>query len=226
MRKIDRLFEIVQLLRGKRLRTADFIAGELGVSVRTIYRDIQGLIASGVPIEGERGVGYIIRHPIELPPLRFTSLELKALQLGIKMVSAVADKEIASAANEASIKIMDALPYPGSGDDIPVAHIYFESDEHTRENLAISRDAINEKQKLHLHYLDEDKNSSERIIRPLGIEYWGKVWTLTAWCELRDDFRVFRVDRIENCCTIDDYFKNESGKTYQDYLNKFKASHD
>ncbi len=183
-------------------------------------------MTSGVPIEGERGVGYIIRHSLELPPLRFTPLELKALQLGIKMVSAVADEEIASAANEASIKIMDALPYEACGDDTPVANIYFESDTRTRENLAIARDAINEKKKLELHYLDERDNNSERIIRPLGLEYWGKVWTLTAWCELRNDFRVFRVDRILSCIITNDLFKNKKGKTYQDYLNRFKAAHD
>ena len=92
MRKIDRLFEIVQMLRGQRLRTAEFIADKLGVSVRTVYRDIQGLMASGVAIEGERGVGYMIIQSIELPPLSFTPLELQAVKLGIEMVCAAADE--------------------------------------------------------------------------------------------------------------------------------------
>ena len=196
MRKIDRLFEIVQLLRGKRLLTAAFIADELGVSVRTIYRDMQGLIASGVPIEGEPGVGYLIQQSIELPPLKFTPLELKALQLGIKMVSATADDEIANAANEASIKILDAASNVQPDSESPLAYVYFESDTKTRENLAILRDALSEKFKIDLSYSDEKSVVSERIIRPLGLEYWGKVWTLTSWCEIRNDFRVFRVDRM------------------------------
>lgn len=218
MRKIDRLFEIIQLLRGKRLRTASFIAEELGVSVRTIYRDIQGLMASGVPIEGEPGVGYIIRQSIELPPLKFTPMELKALHLGIKMVSAIADQEIASAAHEASIKILDALPNATFGEDPSIAHIYFESDGKTRGFLALLRDALSEQLKINLDYTDENKTKSQRSIRPLGLEYWGKVWTLTSWCELRQDFRVFRIDRINECTLTDVKFKNEQGKTYQDYL--------
>ena len=218
MRKIDRLFEIVQLLRGKRLRTAAFIADELGVSVRTIYRDIQGLMASGVPIEGEPGIGYIIRQSIELPPLKFTPLELKALQLGIKMVSATADDEISDAANEASIKILDALSNAQPNSESPLAYVYFESDTKTRENLAILRDALSEKFKIALSYSDEKSVVSKRIIRPLGLEYWGKVWTLTSWCELRNDFRVFRVDRMKECKLTDAKFRDEKGKTYQDYL--------
>jgi predicted DNA-binding transcriptional regulator YafY len=213
MRKVDRLFEIVQLLRGRRLRTAAFIADELGVSLRTIYRDIQGLMASGVPIEGEPGIGYIIRQSIELPPLKFTPLELKALQLGIKMVCATADDEIANAANEASIKILDVLSNTQPDSESPLAYVYFESDTKTRENLAILRDALSEKLKIDLCYCDEKSTVSERIIRPLGLEYWGKIWTLTSWCDLRNDFRVFRVDRMEECKLTDRKFRNEKGKT-------------
>ena len=222
MRKVDRLFEIVQLLRGKRLRTAQFIADELGVSVRTIYRDIQGLMASGVPIEGEAGIGYVIRQSIELPPLKFTPLELQALQLGIKMVAASADEEIANAAHEASIKILDTLSSAQLAHNDPIAHVYFESDIKTRESLTILRDALSEKLKIYLRYCDEKRTMSERIIRPLGLEYWGKVWTVTSWCELRNDFRVFRLDRIERCKLTDKKFCNEKGKTYQDYLKKIE----
>lgn len=224
MRKIDRLFEIIQLLRGKRLRTAGFIAEELGVSVRTIYRDIQGLMASGVPIEGEPGVGYIIRQSIELPPLKFTPMELKALHLGIQMVSAIADQDIASAAHEASIKILDALPTASFGEDASTAHIYFESDGKTRTSLALLRDALSEQLTIYLDYTDEDKVKSQRSVRPLGLEYWGKVWTLTGWCELRQDFRVFRIDRINECILTDVKFKNEKGKTYQDYLSRIQQN--
>lgn len=219
MRKIDRLFEIIQLLRGQRLQTAEFISEKLGVSVRTVYRDIHGLMASGVPIEGERGIGYVIRQSIELPPLHFTPLELQAIQLGINMVKAAADHDVAAAAKEVALKIQDALPAKDRGKIYaPIAHIYFESDANTRDVLAKLRRALDEKSKLNIIYTNELKKKSSRTVRPLGLEYWGKVWTLTAWCELRNDFRAFRVDKITSCEMTGELFKTETGKTYRDYL--------
>jgi predicted DNA-binding transcriptional regulator YafY len=219
MRKVDRLFVIIQLLRGQRLQTAEFISEKLGVSVRTVYRDIHGLIASGIPIEGERGIGYVIRQSIELPPLHFSPLELQAIQLGINMVKAVADHDVAAAAKEVAIKIQDALPAKERGKTFaPLAHIYFESDTQTRDVLAKLRCALDEKNKLKIIYTNKVKKKSSRIVRPLGLEYWGKVWTLTAWCECRDEFRVFRVDKISFCEITGDVFKTETGKTYRDYL--------
>jgi predicted DNA-binding transcriptional regulator YafY len=227
MRKVDRLFEIIQLLRGKRLRTAEFIAGHLGVSVRTVYRDIQGLMASGVPIEGERGIGYMVRQPIELPPLHFSSLELQAIQLGMSMVKAVADHKVAAAAKEVELKIRDVLP--DSHRNIsppPLAHIYFQSDAKTLQYLPLLRQALEEKLVVHIKYNNESKKNSVRYIRPLGLEYWGKFWTLTSWCELREDFRVFRLDRIIQCDLTQQCFKNERGKTYQDYLKQLEKQYD
>jgi predicted DNA-binding transcriptional regulator YafY len=219
MRKIDRLFVIIQLLRGQRLRTAEFISEKLGVSVRTVYRDIHGLIASGIPIEGERCIGYLIRQSIELPPLHFSPLELQAIQLGINMVKAVTDHDVAAAAKEVAIKIQDALPAKDRGKTLaPLAHIYFESDTQTRDVLAKLRCALDEKNELKIIYTNDEKRKSSRTVRPLGLEYWGKVWTLTAWCELRNDFRVFRVDKITCCEMTGEVFKTETGKTYRDYL--------
>lgn len=226
MRKIDRLFVIVQLLRGRRLRTAAFIANELDVSIRTVYRDIQGLMASGVPIEGERGVGYFIRQPIELPPLKFTTLELKAIQLGIQMVQAAADEEISRAAREASVKILDVLPCPTPKKIEPVAHVYFESGPRVKEHLGLIRDALSNRIKIHLVYDSENLQSTERVVWPLGLEFWGKVWTFVAWCELRQSFRMFRIDRISKCVLTQHVFENESGKTYKDYLEIMKNRHD
>lgn len=226
MRKIDRLFEIVQLLRGQRLRTAEFISEKLGVSVRTVYRDIHGLMASGVPIEGERGIGYVIRQSIELPPLHFTPLELQAIQLGINMVKAVADHDVAAAAKEVALKIQDALPTKDRGKTYaPLARIYFESDPKTLEYLPTLRHSLEKKQVVQLQYRNEKGKATSRQIWPLGLEYWGKCWTLTAWCELRKDFRVFRLDRISKCETIDRCFKAEKGKTYQDYLKQLEEQH-
>lgn len=222
MRKLDRLFEIVQLLRGKRLRTAKYIAEKLEISVRTVYRDINSLIASGVPIEGERGVGYIIFQSLEIPPLKFTELEYKALELGIKMVGALADDKLASAANEASIKIKDSLSNKVSEKIDPIAHIYFQIDKQTRQNIEILREGIKNSTKISIVYNNESGKTTKRFIRPLGIECWGKIWTITSWCELRDDFRVFRIDRILKCDITNIIFKNEAGKTYKDYLDNLE----
>lgn len=224
MRKVDRLFEIIQLLRGKRLRTAEFIAGELGVSQRTIYRDIAGLMASGVPIEGERGVGYLINQPIEIPPLHFLPLELKALQMGADLVKAVADHELAQAAEEAAIKIADALP--GERMHIRVnsaANIRVWNEEDTKQTLGTVRNAIDKREKVKLDYRDKSEKVSSRIIWPLGLEYWGRVWTVSAWCEKRVAFRSFRIDQIVSCDLVYENFPHEPGKTYQDFVKYAQA---
>lgn len=221
MRKIDRQFEIIQMLRGKRLRTAEYIADELGISVRTVYRDIQGLIGSKIPIEGERGVGYVIRQSIEIPPMHFKPLELRAIELGINLVKTLADKQLSEAAEEVLVKIKDALPtYIKDKNYEPIVHIYYKSDDVARTLLSKFRTALDEKRKILVHYTNEKNENSSRIIRPLGIEYWGKVFTLTSWCELKEDFRVFRIDRIKFCEITGDNFENEQGKSYKDYIQK------
>lgn len=224
MRKVDRLFEIIQLLRGHRLRTAEFIAAELGVSQRTIYRDIAGLMASGVPIEGERGVGYLITQPIEMPPMHFTPLELKALQMGTDLVKAVADREIAAAAQEAAYKIADAMPANRKTSLIKApTNIMVESDDDTKETLGVLRNSIDQCRKVQISYCAKSGQSSIRVIRALALEYWGMVWTCSAWCELRHDFRAFRVDLIENYSMLDDVYSAEKGKTYQDFVKQIMS---
>ncbi|MBL1421741.1 MAG: YafY family transcriptional regulator [Alphaproteobacteria bacterium] len=219
MRKIDRLFEIVQLLRGRRLRTAQYLAGQIGVSTRTIYRDIQGLTASGVPIEGERGVGYLIQQPIELPPLHFTPLELQTIKFGLDFAKAAADPEMENAAQEVLLKINDVLPMSVLEENaMPLMRVYFKTSDKDKAIISKIRLAMVERFKLKLDYVNADDESSQRVVRPLGLEYWGKIWTLTTWCELRDDFRVFRLDRILNCDILDEVFAAERGKKFEDYL--------
>lgn len=213
MRKIDRLFEIVQALRGKRLRTAQEIAREIGVSIRTIYRDIDALVKSGVPIEGERGIGYIIRTPIELPPLQFNARELSALKFGLDIVRAISDKEIVKAAEEAFLKIQAVIPLNSKKIKTP-ASIFYSFDDGMRQKLEIMRRALEINSKLEIEYIDLNGAPSVRIVRPLGIEYWGKVWTLSAWCELRGGFRVFRIDKITKCVEKGGFFEIESDKNY------------
>lgn len=221
LRRAERLFDIIQMLRGRRLRTAQAIADKLEVSVRTIYRDIDSLVAGGIPIEGERGVGYIIRTPYELPPLQFSSDELQAIALGIRFVRAWADGALIEAAEEALIKIEAVLPDDRKAALLqPLMGAYAKiMDSENRQILADLRKGLNLRRKLMLRYKDDKNAGSQRIVRPLSLESWGHAWTLTAWCELRQDFRVFRVDRIEIVTLSLDHFRPESGKTLADYRN-------
>ncbi|HZH25798.1 MAG TPA: YafY family protein [Azospirillaceae bacterium] len=225
MRRADRLFDIVQLLRGGRLRTAQEIAARLEVSVRTIYRDIDALAASGVPIEGERGVGYVLRGPMLLPPLSFTETELQALALGARLVRAWADPELAQAAEEVLAKV-DAVTSPDRRDalwrrDLRAFGLRMGPDLRTR--LARLRRAVRGRHKVRLRYADANGAVTTRVVRPLGLEAWGHAWTLTAWCELRADFRAFRLDRMAAAEALSDTFRSEPGRTLQDYLARLRT---
>lgn len=219
MRKIDRLFEIIQMLRGQRLRTAEQMALMLGVSKRTIYRDISGLLASGINIEGEAGIGYIIRQPIELPPLKFTSVEMEAIRLGLSLAKAVADSEIGNAAIEAEVKILSAMKInqyrPATK---PFLQSFAKKSKGVDSLISMFRRAIREQIITEIEYKEPYGKISLRKIRPLGIEFWGNTWTITAWCQMRRDFRVFRLDRINKATETADLFALENGKTYSDFL--------
>ncbi len=201
MRRADRLFQIVQHLRGGRLTTAAGLAERLEVSERTIYRDIADLIGSGVPIDGEAGVGYLMREGFDLPPLMFTRDEIVALTAGARLIRAWGGASMAAAAEEALVKIRAVLPEDARDRAASVQVHAFqmpELDDATRSRLDDLEAAIENRTRLDIRYRTEDGTESERIIRPLGLWFWGKVWTLVAWCELRGDFRMFRADRIND----------------------------
>jgi len=199
MRRADRLFQIVQYLRGGRLLTARILAQRLEVSDRTIYRDIADLIGSGVPIDGAAGIGYPMRSGYHLPPLMFTREEITALVTGARMVRSFGGVEMALAAEEALTKIAAVLPEALRDSPGRVAVHAFDAGALSDANRAMIDHldrATATHGKLTLSYRDAEGTGSERTVRPLGLWFWGKVWTLVAWCELRDDFRMFRVDRI------------------------------
>ena len=220
MRRADRLFQIIQGLHHERAITARQLGEQLEVSERTIYRDIQDLSLSGIPITGETGRGYRLMKGFHLSPLMFNEEELAALLLGARMVQAWTDKSLARAAHQAMAKIEHVIPdhlkpelerqemmvpaYPFS---LPV------SDE-----LELLRGAIKQQQKVNFEYRREDDQKSERIVHPLGLFYWGKVWTLVAWCELRDSFRHFRLDRMSNIARLEARYAAVAGRTLQDFL--------
>jgi predicted DNA-binding transcriptional regulator YafY len=220
MRRADRLFQIVQQLRGGRLVTARKLAEKLEVSERTVYRDIADLMASGVPIDGEAGVGYILRSGFELPPLMFSRDELAALTLGARFVKAWGGARLALAAEEALVKIEAVLPDKEKrvAAETNLFAMGFGLPDAARRVVDQLEIAIRDKRRVHVVYEALDGESSERNLRPLGLYHWGKVWTLAAWCELRADFRNFRADRITTIAECGDHFRDEPGCTLRDFL--------
>ncbi|WP_281954211.1 helix-turn-helix transcriptional regulator, partial [Pseudophaeobacter arcticus] len=208
MRRTDRLFEIIQILRDGKLHRAQDIAARLEVSTRTIYRDMDTLVASGVPVEGERGLGYLVREQITLPPLTLTPEELEALNLGMAIVAEAADADLKAAAQSLAAKVDAVLPTEviAEADAWKFAVYPFADVARGFAHMPTLRAAIKSRQKLALQYRRLDGILTARTIRPLHMEYWGRVWTLTAWCETRGDFRVFRVDLIEEVRALPELF--------------------
>jgi len=219
MRRADRLFQLVQLLRARRMATGQQLAEVLGVSTRTVYRDIRDLEDSGVPIRGEAGVGYRLERGFELPPLTFTSEEVEGLVLGARIVAAWGDSELAGAVGSAMTKIEAALPEALREVllETPLFAGFRGREEMTREIGAMRR-AIGERRKLRFGYTRADGEQSERSVRPLGLYFWGNKWTLAAWCELRSDYRSFRPDRMQGVSILGEHFDEKDGVSLADFL--------
>lgn len=219
MRRADRLFRIVQYLRGGRLVTAAKLAERLEVSERTIYRDIADLQSSGVPIDGEAGVGYLMRDGYTLPPLMFSRDEIVSLVAGARLIRAWGGAAMARAAEEALVKIENVLPdrERHRANQVEIHAIASEMTPAVRERIDAIERAVEARSRLAFSYLDAEARPSERVVRPLGLWFWGKVWTLVAWCELRHDFRMFRLDRIARMNDVGATFRPEPGKTLTDF---------
>jgi predicted DNA-binding transcriptional regulator YafY len=218
MRRADRLFHIIQLIRGRRLTTAAYLAERLEVSERTIYRDVADLQLQGVPIDGAAGVGYRLGAGFDLPPMMFTQDEAKSLVASVRMAQVWLDPALATSAQDALGKIMSVLPVEARVAAEALA-VYAPSGglpQSTQRTLQTLREAVQERHKVFLNYRDLTENPSERTVRPLGCFYWGKVWTLAAWCEQREDFRTFRVDRVTYVRRLDEKFRDEPGRTLAD----------
>lgn len=220
MRRADRLFDIIQLLRRNELVRARDLAEALEVSERTIYRDIAALIASGVPIEGEAGLGYVLRGGFDLPPLMFDEDEIEALAFGAQIVASWADRGLASAGLRALAKIEAILP------DKLREHMCRLSVaapcDHWAEPISVDleavRLAVREQRKMRLRYRSKDGVATERVVRPLLLSFYGAIWNLTCWCELRDDFRTFRLDLVQDAEFLDQCFICEDGKRLADLM--------
>ncbi|HEY2256716.1 MAG TPA: YafY family protein [Variovorax sp.] len=226
MRRGDRLFQIVQLVRGRRLTTAAYLAQRLEVSERTVYRDVADLQRQGVPVEGEAGVGYRLGAGFELPPLMFTQEEAAALVASARLAQSWVDTAMARDIESSLGKILSVLPPAAraSAESLAIYAPAYVLDENTRARLQTLREAVQSRNKLRMDYRDVAGAPSQRTVRPLGCFYWGKVWTFSAWCELRDNFRGFRIDRIDRIEVLPERFRDEPGKTLADMLRGLQGS--
>lgn len=221
MRRADRLFQIVQFLRTRRITTAKWLAEELQVSERTIYRDVQDLSLSGVPVEGEAGVGYVLRKGFDLPPLMFNQEEIASLILGMRLVKTLADPGLARAADRVANKVESVLP-EALKQQFEKSPIYSPMKLITPDlglTMGEIRTAIEKKSKVSLRYTRRDGEDSTRVIWPLGLFFWGSTWTVGSWCELRENFRVFRLDRIHQLKTLEAIYPQQDGRTIEDLIN-------
>lgn len=221
MRRADRLFQIVQVLRGGRLVTARRLAQRLDVSERTIYRDVRDLSLSGVPIEGEAGVGYVLRG-FDVPPLMFTSEEIEALVLGARMVEAYGGERLAQSARDALSKIEAAVP-AGLKEQLLRTRLFAPALHESPGTMDDVRVAIHERRKIECGYKREDGESSLRVLQPLALYFWGRVWTVAAWCELRRDFRSFRLDRMSSLRVLEERFEERPGHSLADFLKAVRG---
>lgn len=200
MRRADRLFQIIQVLRrAKGPRTADAIAAELETSKRTVYRDVSALVAQRVPIHGEAGIGYVLDRGFDLPPLMLTADEIEAVALGCQWVVAHADEELARAALDVRAKVAAIVPKslrPLIDDPVVGTPPPRERTAPTEPDVARVREWCRAGRKLAIRYADVDGVTTERVIQPFLVGYVTSVRVVIGWCELREDFRVFRVDRI------------------------------
>lgn len=225
MRRSDRLFDLISLIRDGKLHRAKDLADRLEVSLRTVYRDVATLQASGVPVEGERGVGYMLSAPMAMAPVSLTANEGVALHLAVALLQGGADPTLRAAAQSMARKVAQA-----GGQATPEGPaLYVHRSETLRLGgayLDVLTRAITTRERLRILYARPGASPGWRLIRPLQLEFWGQVWTLTGWCELRGAFRSFRADRISEIVPCGIKFAPESGRELKDFLAQHMAQPD
>ena len=218
MRRAERLFRLVNALRSRDISRAEDLAEHLDVSTRTIYRDIAHLQGSGLPIDGEAGVGYLLRPGFDLPSVTLTYDQLDALAAGLSHVEKTGDPAMAEAAREVRAKVQANLPQPEDG---TLANAPFLAvPRPVSPHVALVRHAIRERFVLLARYRDAKGVVSDRRLRPLAIWSFADGWMFTAWCELRQDFRTFRFDRVIGFCETGEVFAEEADKSLTAFLEQ------
>lgn len=214
MRRADRLMKLIQILRDGTLHRASDLADATSVSLRTVYRDMETLAASGVPIAGERGVGYHVTAAVTLPPLNLTMTEVEALHLGLAAVGKGGDAELSAAAASLSAKLDAVMPEDRTRAPAGYGFAVYPFADAARgfQHLPTIRQAIRTRQKLEINLLDQ-----RRIVRPLQLDYWGRLWTCVVWCETRRGFDTIRVDEVSALRLLPSLFVDEDGKSLSDF---------
>jgi len=227
VRKASRLFEIIQILRlAKKPATAAQIAQSLGVAPRSIYRDIAELQAMRVPIQGGRGIGYMLRSGFELPPLMFSIEETEAIVLALALLERTGDVALTESARRVTQKIAAAVPAPlrqalaantlyAWGAVAPVP---------SGIDLAVVRAAIRDERKIEIDYCDGLERRSRRTIRPIALIYYSETANIVAWCELRQDLRHFRADRVERALQAETFFKGEGDELRRRWVSSWSVN--
>lgn len=226
MRRADRLMKITHFLRQRRqIVTAQQVAEAFDICKRTVYRDIQCLMDAGVPIRGEAGVGYIIDKSYYLPPIAFDADELEAIALGISMVRQWTDERFADKGQSAFEKIQAVLPASLQGELQQITTYAIPNRPKVPWSVEFSdlREHIRDRRKVHMVYSDQQEQLTTRTIRPLALLFFNPVWLLTGWCEKRQDFRNFRLDRIQELTTSEATFADEADKNLSAYLIQVNA---
>ncbi len=218
MRRAERLFRLVNELRTRGVCRAEDLAAYFEISVRTVYRDIAHLQGSGLPIEGEAGVGYLLRPGFDLPAMTFTFEQLDALALGLSFVEVAGDTSLAEAAREVRAKIQTALPEPDKRKLENAPLFASRRDGRAAPLMKMIRRAIRERNILRLVYEDSAGSLSDRRVRPLAIWAFTEGWLFAGWCELRGGFRAFRLDRISAIEETGDQFPDDPSRNLQAYL--------
>ena len=216
MKRADRLMRLVTILRRGGLHRAEALAAELGVHVRTIYRDMDTLAASGVPVAGERGVGYRITAAVTLPPLNLTMDEVEALTIGLAVVGASTETALARGAQSLSAKLDAVLPEETGEASARALAIYpFAEAARGFQHLPTLRQAVRARQRVQVTH-----EGRTLTLRPLRLDYWGRLWTLTAWVETTRRFEDLRLDRLHQSRLLPGLFVDEPGKTLADYRTR------
>lgn len=224
-RRADRLFQIVQILRGRRLTTAALLAERLEVSERTIYRDIRDLSLSGVPVEGEAGSGYRLMAGFDLPPLMLTYGESEALMAAIRLLKTRGGDSLSRELESAQEKVLAILPEESRrrAERTRIFAPDFGTQPHSRRIFDLIHRAVSAQQVLALHYRDEAGHLSLRDVWPLGLFFPEERWLLVAWCERREDYRCFRVDRCLQITPLDRQFRECADRSLSDFLRKVRC---
>ena len=209
MRRAERLFRLIDEMRTRGVSRASELAGHFEVSVSTIYRDIAHLQASGLPIEGEAGVGYLLRPGFDLPAVTFTHDQVDALAVGLSFVESTGDPVLAAAAREARAKIQASMPEPEERKLADAPYFSLQGRNGVTPTLALLRRAIRQRQIAHFDYRDGEGNDTGRRVRPIVIWNLTDGWMFSAWCELRQDFRTFRLDRMANLTITGERFDED-----------------